>query len=58
MTTRSSGRERSWRPRSETATRRQSLTRLEAEGVVILDGEHVQAFACAWRLDALGLVSI
>jgi predicted transcriptional regulator len=35
-----------------------ALTRLEAEGVVILDGEHVRASACAWRMDALGLVSI
>ncbi len=35
-----------------------ALTRLEAVGVVILEGKHVQASACARRMDALGLVSI
>ncbi len=36
----------------------QALTRLEAEGVVILDGEGVEASRCARCLDALELVSI
>ncbi len=35
-----------------------ALARLEAEGVVVLDGEHVQASVCARRMDSLGLVSI
>jgi hypothetical protein len=35
-----------------------ALMRLEAECVVILDGERVQASACARHMDALGLVSI
>jgi hypothetical protein len=36
----------------------EALTRLEAEGAVILDGENVEASQCARRLDALELVSI
>ncbi len=36
----------------------EALTRLEAEGVVILDGENVEASRCARRMDALELVSI
>ncbi len=36
----------------------EALVRLEAEGVVILDGENVEASRCARRMDALGLVSI
>ncbi len=35
-----------------------ALVQLEAEGVVILDGEHIRAPACARRMDSLGLVSI
>jgi hypothetical protein len=35
-----------------------ALARLEAAGVVILDGEHMQASQCARRMDYLGLVSI
>ncbi len=36
----------------------EALVRLEAEGVVILDGENVEASRCARRMDALELVSI
>jgi hypothetical protein len=36
----------------------EALVRLEAEGVVILDGEDVEASRCARRMDALELVSI
>lgn len=36
----------------------EALMRLEAESVVILDGENVEASRCARRMDALGLVSI
>lgn len=36
----------------------EALVRLEAEGVVILDGENVEASGCARRMDALELVSI
>jgi hypothetical protein len=36
----------------------EALTRLEAEGAVILDGENVEASRCARCLDALGMVSI
>jgi DNA-binding HxlR family transcriptional regulator len=35
-----------------------ALATLEAEGVVNTEGERVQASRCAWRLDALGMVSI
>ncbi len=35
-----------------------ALAALEAEGVVILDGEHVEASPCARRLDTLELISI
>jgi hypothetical protein len=35
-----------------------ALALLEADGVVIVDGESVCASACARRLDLLGLVSI
>ena len=37
---------------------RDGLARLAAEGVVILDREHVEASRCARHLDALGLVAI
>ena len=36
----------------------EALVRLEAEGVVILNGEKVEASRCARRTDALELVSI
>ena len=36
----------------------QALARLEAEGVVILEGKEVRASLCALRLDAIGMVSI
>jgi hypothetical protein len=36
----------------------EALVRLEAEGVVILDRENVEASRCARRMDALELVSI
>ncbi len=36
----------------------EALTRLAADGVVILDGEQVRASACARRIDALELISI
>jgi hypothetical protein len=36
----------------------EALVRLEAEGVVILDGENVEASRCARRMDALELVAI
>jgi hypothetical protein len=35
-----------------------ALVQLEAEGVVIVEGEHVRASGCARRLDALDLISI
>jgi DNA-binding HxlR family transcriptional regulator len=35
-----------------------ALAALEAEGVLDTQGEQVQASRCAWRLDALGMVSI
>jgi hypothetical protein len=35
-----------------------ALALLEADGVVVLDGESVSASRCARRLDALGLVGI
>lgn len=35
-----------------------ALATLEAEGVVILDGEHVEASRCARHLDALGVIGI
>jgi uncharacterized protein (DUF1786 family) len=35
-----------------------ALAKLEAEGVVILDGEDVQASQCSRHLNALGLISI
>jgi DNA-binding HxlR family transcriptional regulator len=35
-----------------------ALERLAADGVVVLDGGHVEASRCARKLDALGLVSI
>jgi hypothetical protein len=35
-----------------------ALALLEADGVVIVDGERVCVSACARRLDSLGLVSI
>jgi DNA-binding HxlR family transcriptional regulator len=35
-----------------------ALAALEAEGVVVLDGEHVEASPCARRLDTLDLISI
>jgi hypothetical protein len=37
---------------------RDAVASLAAAGVVILDGEHIQASPCARRLDALGLVTI
>ena len=37
---------------------RDGLARLAAEGVVILNGEHVEASRCARHLDGLGMVSI
>ncbi len=36
----------------------EALTRLVADGVVILDGERVRASACARRIDALELIAI
>ncbi len=36
----------------------EALGRLEAEGAVILCGEHVLASRCASRMDYLGLVTI
>jgi hypothetical protein len=36
----------------------EALTRLAADGVVILDGERVCASACARRIDALELIAI
>jgi DNA-binding GntR family transcriptional regulator len=36
----------------------EALTRLAAEGVVVLDDDGVQASECAKRLDALGLLAI
>ena len=36
----------------------EALTRLAADGVVILDGERVRASACARRIDALELIAI
>ncbi len=36
----------------------EALTRLAADGVVIIDGEQVQASVCVRRLYARGLVSI
>lgn len=35
-----------------------ALVRLETEGIVILDGEYVEASRCARRMDALELVAI
>ncbi len=35
-----------------------ALAALETEGVVVLDGEHVEASPCARRLDTLELISI
>jgi len=35
-----------------------ALARLDAEGVVVLDGEQVQASGCARYLDALELICI
>ena len=35
-----------------------ALAQLEAEGVVILDGEQVWASACARHQDALGLIAL
>jgi DNA-binding GntR family transcriptional regulator len=37
---------------------RTALVRLEAEGVVILNGEMVTASRCARHIDALGLIGI
>lgn len=36
----------------------EGLTRLAAEGVVLLHGDEVRASECALRLDALGLLAI
>jgi hypothetical protein len=36
----------------------EALARLAAEGVVVLDGDGVQASECAKRLDVLGLLAI
>ena len=35
-----------------------ALAHLEAEGVVLLDGEHVECSRCARHLDALGMIAI
>lgn len=35
-----------------------ALAHLQAEGVVILDGEAVRASRCARHLDALGLIAV
>jgi len=52
------GVERSWVYAHRDELGADALARLEAEGVVILDGEYVRASACARRMDSLGLVSI
>ena len=36
----------------------EALTRLAADGVVILDGKRVRASVCARRIDALELIAI
>jgi hypothetical protein len=35
-----------------------ALAKLAAEGVVVLDGEHVEASRCARHLDALGVIGV
>jgi hypothetical protein len=60
-TTRSAGHERKLEAEVfdfDPLTVNEALMRLEAEGVVILDGENVEASRCARRMDALELVSI
>jgi hypothetical protein len=42
----------------ESADVRAALVRLEAEGVVVVDGEMVTASRCARHLDALGLIGV
>lgn len=37
---------------------REAVVSLAAVGVVILNGKHLQASPCAWRIDALGMIAI
>jgi hypothetical protein len=37
---------------------REAVASLAVVGGVILNGKHVQASACAWRIDALGMIAI
>jgi hypothetical protein len=37
---------------------REAFDRLEAEGVIVTDGEYIVASRCVWHLDALELVSV